>query len=353
MGNTLTEPNKSKAYERFEYYMFEMQDDTSKMIYHMLDPWIVDNLSEKEKTIAQGILMARLDKEHDRRWLWALGEIASDDVYDYLISKYEAEKDDDLKVEYAYYLILIDREAPVLEYLQSVIGSEHDEEMRMRALSTLLFLYDHEFESAERRNLYATILFDAMSQPSKRLRLYAYDILKDYYQMKEFTPKRDPVLEMLSQEENPEEHAKAAEAFEERIRSMEVVPIKREFIVKWLKNLPHNPPAIALEDCDVCKDIPEKSAADLTRGESLDLFTDKLEVVVRFAYYKNKVLRCSQCGRFYSYNYEYEFLVPRSEEDEYLARIKPSSIMKTVDAFLKFYDFKKIVTCGNFLKLTY
>ncbi len=264
----------------------------------MIDPWIIDALDEEEKIAAQEILMDKLRTEYDRRWLWALGEMETDEAYAFVQDKYDNEKNDDLKVEYAYYLILMNKNAPVLEYIRRIIDSDYDEDMRMRALSTLYFLYDKEFETEERRDLYASILFDTMSDKSDRLRLYAYDILKDYYQMKEFTPKKDPILDMLSQEDSPEEHNKAAEVFEERVRSMEVVLLEREFIVKWLKKLPHNPPTMALEECTICKDIPENSAADLTRGESLDTFTDKLEVVVRFAYYKNRILRCPNCGRF-------------------------------------------------------
>jgi len=222
----------------------------------------------------------------------------------------------------------------------------------MRALSTMIFLYDKKFKTEERRELYVSILFDTMKDASKRLRLYAYDILKDYYQMKEFTPKKDSVLDMLSQEGvNVEEYQQAAQAFEDRIRSMQVVPMDREFIAKWLKQLPHNPPTIPVEECDICKDIPERSSADMMTGESLDIYTDKLDVAVRFGYYKNKILRCPICGQFYKYEYEYEFLVPCSEEDEYLARINHTKVMKAVDEILKYHSLKQIITCGNFLKM--
>ncbi|MHA2425252.1 MAG: HEAT repeat domain-containing protein [Candidatus Thorarchaeota archaeon] len=333
--------------------MFEMEDKPDVMLFSMISIWCVDELSDEEKKIAQSMIMAALEKKFDRRWVWALGEFGTDEAYEFLMNLYDNENITAKKVRYADTLIWMNKDAPVLEYVKEVLESNESIDIRMSALSVIYPLYDKEFSSDERRLFYLNMLFDAMSDEAERIRLYAYDMLKDHYGMKEFTPKEDPILSVLSAEHKKEDYEKAAEQFNDRIKSIEVIPMERKKIVQWIKNLPQNPPTIEIDDCEVCSTIPESSSADMAEGESLDQHKDKLEVVIRFAYYKNSIMRCHVCGRFYKYSYEYEYLIPRSEEDEFLSRIESKDIMKTVDSFLKFYDFKKIITCGNFLKLAY
>ncbi len=93
--------------------------------------------------------------------------------------------------------------------------------------------------------------------------------------------------------------------------------------------------------------------ADITKIEFPDRYLDKLEAVIRFESNKNRLLRCPQCGRFYFYEYEYKFLIPESEEHEYLTRIKPNKVMKAIDSIIDYLDFKEMVVCGHILKLNY
>ncbi|MFW9849878.1 MAG: HEAT repeat domain-containing protein [Candidatus Thorarchaeota archaeon] len=345
--------DKSKAYSRFEYYMFEMEDKPEVMLFTMIDMWIIDGLSVEEKEIAQGVLMASLEKKFDRRWVWALGEFETEEAYDFLLKHYNKENETYAKLRYADTLIWMNKDAPVLDYVKEILESDESVDIRMHALSVLYPLYDKEFSSEERRLLYLNMLFESMSDEEKRIRLYAYDMLKDHYGMKEFTPKNDPILKTLSENHTKEEYEKVTEEFNDKIKSIGVLPMTPKTIGQWIEKLPHNPPTIDIEECQICNTIPDQSTADMAAGESLDEYKDKLEVVIRFAYYKNCIMRCYLCGRFYKYEYEYEFLVPRSEEDEYLTRIDAKDIMNTVNSFLKFYDFKKIIICENFLKLTY
>lgn len=333
--------------------MFQMEDNTSKLLYHMIDPWIIDALSEEEKQIAQGRLMAALDRSFDRRWLWGLGELRTAESYDFVWGLFEKETVHTMKVKYAKTLIWMNKDSPVLEYIQEILKSDEIEDVRMEALSTLYPLYDKEFESQDRHQLYLTILFNTMKDESKRLRTYAYDMLKDHYEMKEYTPIDDEILTILSTGQSREDYERASRLFEERIESIEIVPFSRQVISQWVDSRPDNPPSIDLASCEICSEIPDTAAADMTVGESLDAYTSKLETVIRFAYYKNCVLRCPTCGRFYLYKYEYEYLIPRSEEDEYLERTDIVNVIAFVDSFIKFYDFKKVITCGNFLKLSY
>lgn len=333
--------------------MFEMKDKPDVMIYTMIDPWCVDALSEVEKKRAQDILMKSLEKEFDRRWVWALGELGTEEAYDFLQNLYENESDVSIKIRYANAMIWMNKDAPLLEFVDETLKSHESDEIRIDALGILYPLYDKEFSSEERRVHYLKILFDSIADKAERVRTWAYDMLKDYYKMKEFTPSYDSILSTLQEQHSKEEYERAADQFKDRLNSIEVVPFSPKKVIDWLRSLPGNPPEIPLEDCEICSIIPDNSAADMAAGESLDDYTSKLEVVIRFGYHKNRYLRCPLCGRFYKYEYEWEFLVPRSEEDEYLKRLNSKEVEKTFESFSKPYGFKKIIICEHFLKLAF
>ena len=333
--------------------MFEMKDKPSKIIFQMIDPGLFDLLSEEEKMTAQGVLMKALDKKFDRRWVWGLEELGTKEAYVFLMGLFKNEEIIYTKTRYASALIWMNKETPILDFVQEVLKSEESEETRLSALIVLYPLYDFHFKDEERHQRYISILFTAMKDDSKKIRLSAYDMLKDHYGMKEFTPNDDPVLNFLTKEHSKEEYRTAVHLFEQRIRSIEVVPLSKKMITKWIRNLPSNPPSIKITDCRICSMIPESADANIAKGESLNAYTIQLETVIRFAYYSNKVMRCPECGRLYIYKYEYEFLVGGSEEDEYLWRTDTDGALELVDSFLKYHKFKEIITCENFMKLTY
>lgn len=329
------------------------KDNLSKSLFTMINPGTIDELPDEEKPIAQAMLMAALEKKYDRRWLWGLSEFRIKETYEFLLNLYNIEKVTYTKVHYAYTLLAMDKKAPVLEYMQEILQSNEPYETRNRILSALYLLYDKSFDSKDRHQLFLSMLFGAMADSVKDIRTHAYSNLLSHYGMNDFTPNDDPVFNIISSKQKKEEYQQAAQLFEDRIRSMKVVPVSREVIVQWIKDLPNNPPTIKSADCKVCSTIPNKIEADMAAGESLDGHTSKLETVVRFAYYKNSVMRCLVCGRLYIYKYEYEYLVMNSEEDEYLWRTDTEGAVELVDSFLKYYDFKNVITCSNFLKISY
>ncbi|MHA1577650.1 MAG: HEAT repeat domain-containing protein [Candidatus Thorarchaeota archaeon] len=319
----------------------------------MIDPSTIDGLSDEEKIIAEGMLKAALSKKFDRRWLWGLGDIKTESAYQFLLDLYNEEKVDYSKVRYASTLILMNKNAPVLEYLQGIVDSKETDEIRAKAVSALYWLYDKKFDDNERHQLFLTILFDAMVNNTEDIRCHSYGILKDHYGMNDFTPLHDPVMDLLLLDQMKDEYQRAVKLFKERIESVEVTEVSSEMITKWITELPNNPPKMKISDCEICNQIPNKKAADMAAGESLDKHTSKLETVVRFAYYRNSVMRCPLCGRLYIYKYEYEYLVHNSEEDEYLWRSDTEGAVELVKSFLKYYDFKHIATCGTLLKIVY
>jgi len=285
----------------------------------MIDPSTMDGLDAEEKIIAEGMLKVALGKKFDRRWLWGLGDLKTESAYQFLWDLYEKEKVDYSKVRYAYTLLLMNEDAPVLEYLQGILNTKETIETRMKVLSALYWLYDKKFDDNERHHLFLTILFDAMINKTKDIRLYAYDILKDHYGMTDFTPLHDSVIDILRKRKK-DEYQRSAKLFKERIESIEVSEVSSRMIAKWIKALPDNPPIMKMSDCEICSQTPDNVSADMTDGESLDEYTSKLETVLRFAYYRNSVMRYPICGMLYRYKYEYEYLVHRSEEDESLWR---------------------------------
>lgn len=353
MGNKLTDERKnSKAFLKFESNLFGT-DDLSKTLFHMIDPSTVEVLDAEEKIIAEGMLKAALSKKFDRRWLWGLGELKTESAYHFLLDLYDNEEVNYSKVRYAYTLLLMNKNALVLEYMQGILDSTEAIETRMKVLSALYWLYDTKFEDNERHQLFLTILFDAMINKTKDIRLYAYDILKDHYGMKDFTPLHDAVMDILLLKKKKDEYQRSVNLFKERIESLEVSDVSSQMITKWIKDLPNNPPKMKIADCEICNQTPDNVSADIADDESLNEYTSKLETIVRFAYYRNSVMRCPICGRLYRYKYEYEYLVHRSEEDESLWRSDTEGAIELVKSYMKYYDFKHVVTCGTFLKLVY
>jgi hypothetical protein len=320
----------------------------------VIDHSTIKGLDEVEREQAELMLMTALEKKFDRRWVWGLGELGTESAYEFLMNLYNEEEVAFTKVNYAYTLILMNTKAPVLEYLQGILNSKEHIDIRKRALGALYWLYDKPFDDKVRHQLYLSILFDAMADRTKDIRLNAYDILKDHYGMKPFTALDDPVLKTISAKRKKTAYQRAAQLFENRIRSVEVAPLSRKAVVQWIKSLPNSPPTTNVADCEICSTIPDNLEADIAKGESLGGYTSKLETAIKFAYYSNAVKRCPVCGRLYIYRYHYEFLVGwSSEEDEYLSRTDTKGAIQLVDSFLESYDFKQIITCGNFLKLSY
>ena len=189
LGNTLKDTNeKSAHFQSFKHYMFIMEDNLSKSLFSMVNPGVIEVLTEDEKILAEGILIRSLQKKFDRRWIWALGEIGTPTVYEFLMDQFQKEEVPYTKVNYAYTLVMVNKTAPVLEYLQGVLQSEEDVEVRKRALNALYWLYNKPFEDKDRQQLYLSILFDAMTDSLQDIRVNAYGILKDHYGMREFTP---------------------------------------------------------------------------------------------------------------------------------------------------------------------
>ncbi|MFW9794508.1 MAG: hypothetical protein ACFFEE_09405 [Candidatus Thorarchaeota archaeon] len=353
----MTDLNKrSKAYERFEYYMFEMKDDLSKSFVDTIDTKIIYALSDEEKVSVQTVLIAALEEKFDRRWLWGLEKLKTKEAYDFVMNLYNTEEIISIKAEYAHSLLQMNPDAPVLEFVQQVVKFHESLDTRMSALSSLYPLYDAAFSNEDQHQMCLSILYDAMVDEAEKIRLLAYWILKRYCKMKEFTPIDDPVLNTLKSEE----YETAVQLFKDRIQSIEITPISREKIIQWIRDLPDDSQDIEIAECETCRVIPARATVWITRKVSLTEYKSKLETALRFGQNKDtndeiSVMRCPICGRFYIYTHEFYFEKYRSDEKEHLDRVKIDAVIELVDEILENpgYTYTKIMTCGNFLKLIF
>jgi hypothetical protein len=319
-----------------------------------LDIWTISQLNDEEKKIAEKMLIAALSKKYDRRWIYGLEELKTKAAYKFVFDWFNREDIEYTKSRLAYSLVRIDGNAPVLDYIQEILSSDASKDTKMVALNCFFWIKEAGLKENERAQWYLTVLFDTLIDDIKEVRLYAYDLLTEYYGTKDFTPLKDEVHDILSNEHKKSEYQRAAQMFEDRIKSMKVDPVKRKLIVDHIKSLPDNPPSLEISDCEICSNIPDNVSADMAAGESLDFYKSKLERVIILAYYKNCIMRCPICGRLYRYKYEYEFLVGwSSEEDEYLSRTDIDGVMELVDGFMKSHEFKHVIRSGIFLKLVY
>ena len=58
--------NKSKEFQKFEFYLFRAVDLT-KDLFVILDPSTIDDLSEEEKILAEDMLIEALESKIDKR----------------------------------------------------------------------------------------------------------------------------------------------------------------------------------------------------------------------------------------------------------------------------------------------
>ena len=82
------------------------------------------------------------------------------------------------------------------------------------------------------------------------------------------------------------------------------------------------------DDCEICTDLPDFAAADLSDGQRLPAAASKLLDLYPYPegfwdtskdYELTK--RCPLCGTLYTYNYHYDFSVGYVEESVWLQRL--------------------------------
>jgi len=344
----------SKEYKKFLYNFFEMAIPPHAILFRYMDPYTVSDLTDDEKQEAEEVLIKALTTKIEKRWLYGIEQVNSKRGYKFLLSLYEKEKNIFSKTMIADYLLMMNKEAPVLEFLVEIVESKETEGTKLKALEGLYFLVNHTSNDENRNELFLSMLYKNMSNTSDKIRKNVYSKLIDHFDMRNYTPNNDHIARIVKEEHTPTEYQKAAEEFKQRVESKEVADFSIEKVFDFINKLPDNSLTLKITDCSICKDIPPSSHADLAAGNSLDEYKSKLETAIIFAYYENCIMRCPICGRLYDYDYHYDYYVcSTSDEDEYLNRIGKKEAIKKAKKFAKSYQFKKITTCDTFLKIDY
>jgi len=353
-GRTMDEDKPSKKFVKFLYYFFEIEMTLNESLFRKIDPYTVKELPAHEKSKAEEMMIEALKEKIDRRWLYGIEEINSKRGYSFLLDLFNNEKVVFNKTIIAGNLLRMDIEAPVLEFLISVVESKEVEGTRLKALESLYWMVGHKSKDERRNELFASLLFRCMTDANSKIRKNVYDKLKDHFEMRIFTPKNDPIAKILEGEHTREEYQDAVLEFKARVEAKEITTFSVEKVVDFINKLPDKSKTMTIANCPICNNIPSSLSADMAAEESLDEYKSKLEITVVFAYYEPSIMRCSICGRLYDYDYHYDYYVcSTSDEDEYLTRIEKKKAIVKVKKFAKDYEFKKIIKCKNFLKIDF
>ena len=144
----MTNPEKkSKAFIKFENDFFS-EVDLNKPLSHIIDLWTIDQLDANEKNKAEEMLIEALKTKIDKRWLYGLEELGTDKAYDFLFKLFSKEKNNLIKTKLSYSLVRINSKAPVLEFLQKIIHSNENEQVKLSALSSFYWIKDYEFKDS-------------------------------------------------------------------------------------------------------------------------------------------------------------------------------------------------------------
>ncbi|MFW9921804.1 MAG: hypothetical protein ACFFDW_00755 [Candidatus Thorarchaeota archaeon] len=345
---------KSKAFSRFEHYFFEIEIPPNANIFQHIDMWTIDKLNPEEKIIAENMLIDAIKTRIEPRLLYGLEEIKTERAYNILLELFLNENNLENKLRLAYSLVRINNKAPVLQLLDETIRSTESEKIKLSALYPIFWIREIVFSDHQISELILTILFNAMSDEHLNVRLYAYDILQDYFKMKDYTSIYDEIKQQLTEENELQYYKKTVQLYKEKITSKKELPFSRDKIVQFINEKFTRTPIIPVQQCKICKEIPEKVEADIAAGESIERYSSKLEKIIIIAYYKNCIKQCPICKRLYSYSYHYEYLITNSEEEEYLSRIDHHQALQMIDNYLDMgFKFDKIIICEPFLKIDY
>jgi hypothetical protein len=117
-----------------------------------------------------------------------------------------------------------------------------------------------------------------------------------------------------------------------------------ENIKKILGPLEH--PTIKLSDCRICSKIPESiSKVNVPSRSEFGVFPNEITKLEEFILVKYtwQILKCPLCGRLYTDEYHYEYLVGGGEDEYLVSRI---DYLEAID-ILKEIKAKKLIKDGT------
>jgi hypothetical protein len=342
---------KSKYFSQFEYEFFRpINPAPDETIFTYIDPWVISYLTPEEKLTAEDLLLNALQQRIDERWLYGIRELKSQKGLLLLHKLFPEELDSKKKVLIAETILALDPNAQESNFVVEVIRSSAVISVKVIALYTLKHLLEAKLEQKETREVVLNSLFEALKDSEWEVRRCAYDQLKDYFQLRYFTPKNDPIFTLLTNQEKPIEYEKAIQTLKERIESKEVYPFSREKYIEMVDEITNQPVIGEPSSCEICKKFPQEISADLASNEAIPNKSE-LEDAITLLNSHSCIKRCPLCFRLYRYLYHYFYYVAgQSEEDESLIRCNREGAIELMDEYLRYHvSPRKIIKCGDFL----
>ncbi|MDD1778686.1 MAG: hypothetical protein LUQ65_11015 [Candidatus Helarchaeota archaeon] len=342
---------KSKFFSQFEYEFFHpIVRDPNETIFTYIDPWVISYLTPEEKQIAEDLLLRALQQKVDERWLYGVRELKSQKGLALLKELFPQEQNSKNKIMIAETILAIDPNAPESNYMMEVIRSSAENAIKITALYSLRHLLEAELKQKELHNLVLNTLFDSMADNDVKVRKCAYDLLKDHFQLRHFTPKNDPIVTLLTKQESPNQYEQAVSALKEQINNKVVYPFSRRKYIEMVNEITKRPITGEPSSCEVCSKFPKETSADLASHEAIPNKSE-LEDAITLLSSNNCIKRCPICFRLYKYQYHYFYYIAgQSEEDESLVRCDREGTIELMDEYLKYHvSPRTIVKCGDFL----
>lgn len=342
---------KSKFFSQFEYEFFRpIAPAPDETIFTYIDPWVISFLPPEEKQAAEDLLLHALQEKIDERWLYGIRELKSQKGLLLLHELFPQELDSKKKVLIAETILALDPNAPESNYVIEVIRSSAEISIKVIALSMLKHMLEAELEQRELHELVLDTLFEVLKDNEGAVRKCAYDQLKDYFQLRYFTPKNDPIFTLLTKQESPIQYERAVQALKDRIKNKEGHPFSRAKYIEMVDEITKRPITGEPSSCEVCKKFPQEISADLASNEAIPNKSE-LEDAITLLSSNNCIKRCPLCFRLYRYQYHYSYYIAgQSEEDEILMRCDREGAIELMDDYLKYHvSPHTIIKCGDFL----
>lgn len=347
-------PISTKNLDRFIFYMFGDKFDPSKELFLQIDPWVCDQLKGEERDIAKNRLISAIKERIDKRWLYAILEMCVAETIPILENYLKNESDLQTQVEIVKTIVGIDEDHPSFSVFHDILKLNNHEDAKLQAIYAFQLLKIKNQITQKNLEDFTDSLFRALLDQSPKIRLTAYSCLIEYvYKMRIFVPKIDPIKTLLEELNNPVDWQKAKTQLQDWLKSKKTESFTIDRAKYLIRKVMDRPISISKKECNICKEIPEEIHADMSAGEGIPSFIEKLDDILILGSSSSKIKRCPLCGRLYSYVYHYSYyLAGQSEEEEHLSVANSDMAIQFLESYLQSYVKPKyIIHCGDFIEL--
>jgi flavodoxin len=350
-----TEPIKPNNLARFDAYIFGPYNP-NVMMFAQIDPWICTQIKGEEIDQAKLKLLNAIKDGTDPRWLYAIEELHVIEAIPHLEHHLSKALNPDMQTDLVKTIVTLDKNHSSFSIFLEILHNPGNETAKIKTIYAIQHLIILKQITQKNLNESATDLFNSLLDPLLKVRTCAYTSLIEYfYDMKTFTSKNDSILNLLEKSENPKDWELAKSRLEDKIHAKKIEPFQLSRVKELLHQIMDRPISIPKNDCEICKQIPDKIDADIAAGESIPPPMDRLDNILNLGSSSNKIKRCPICSRLYLYNYYYSYyLAGQSEEEEHLALTDTKGAINLVEGYLRSYVHPKyLIYSEDFIAFGY